>query len=300
MQHKRKGKPQYGTKNKGRGNFNRDRGNKPTHHIKPNPYQNKDTTQIVTQKFPISEEKQNVLCSFVILQNGNLDLLRNTLKIFSRENILSHIVISLHSSFFQIQHEIEKYFDKNKTTITIYTSESENELHNKAFVTKESDVFIITNSNIEPRQYATEILTKYILRNDCLASSPLVYNPLLEIQKYCMRFPTFLIHIKILFGSKAEKDRLYMMERGEGGYYKIHKIGLSISQIFAVNSQAFASIGLLPTTSDNTINKLRFYKKIAKNGITLHISNARCIENASLPSGRNIFLRLFYLLSNVF
>jgi hypothetical protein len=266
-------------------------------------------TKIITESnknskftFTLNEGEGITMCSFFIFNSSNPRLVIQILSIILQEN-LNNIVISLHkNNTTNIQKEILTQFREHHKKISFqeYLNESEFTMHNLAFQTHKSDAFLITNSNMEPRLYSLEILRKYLSRENSVATVPTVYDKSLTINKYSIRFPTLLSQLKILFGSTTESQKAIMMERGEIGYYKIHKISASKSQSLFINSKAFESIGMLPKSKDSQINLLKFFKKINKCGSVLFIPTARFIEHEKRFARKSLFSKACYFMTNVF
>jgi hypothetical protein len=264
-------------------------------------------TKVVTEssqnpKFILNENEGITMCSFFVFSNSDPRLVMQILSGVLHENI-NNIVISLHkNNSTKIQEEIAERFKehKNKIFFQEYLNESEFAMHNIAFKTYKSDAFVVTNSNMEPRLYSLEILRKYLSRENSVVTVPTVYDESLTIKKYSTRLPTLLSRLKILFGSQTEQQRAIMMERGEIGYYKIHKIPASRSQTFLINSRAFESIGMFSKSRDTDITLLKFFKKISKCGFVLFIPTARFIEHESRFARKCLFSRARYFMTNVF
>ncbi len=255
-----------------------------------------------SSKFILSEGEGVTMCSFFVFSNSDPRLVMQILNGVLHENI-HNLVISLHKdNATKMQEEIVERFKehKNKIFFQEYLNESEFAMHNLAFKTYKSDAFFVTNSNMEPRLYSLAILRKYLSRENSVVAVPTVYDESLVIKKYSIRFPTLLSRLKILFGSKTEQQRSIMMERGEVGYYKIHRISASKSQAFFVNSRAFESIGMFPKSRDTDITLLKFFKKIGKCGFVLFIPTARFIEHESRFTRKCSFSKVRYFMTNVF
>jgi hypothetical protein len=306
-------------KNNRRRNFNkkphfknkkhRDNGDHPArNHYSSNKFNNEvKNAKVVAEssqnpKFVLSEDEGITMCSFFVFNNSDPRLVMQILSGVLHENI-HNLVISLHKdNATKIQEEIVERFKehKNKIFFQEYLNESEFAMHNLAFKTYKSDAFFVTNSNMEPRLYSLEILRKYLSRENSVVTVPTVYDESLAIKKYSIRFPTLLSRLKILFGSKTEQQRSIMMERGEVGYYKIHRISASKSQAFFVNSRAFESIGMFPKSRDTDIILLKFFKKISKCGFVLFIPTARFIEHEGRFARKCSFSKARYFMTNVF
>ena len=253
-------------------------------------------------KFILNEGEGITMCSFFVFNNSDPRLVMQILSGVLHENI-HNLVISLHKdNATKIQEEILERFKehKNKIFFQEYLNESEFAMHNLAFKTYKSDAFFVTNSNMEPRLYSLEILRKYLSRENSVVTVPTVYDESLVIKKYSIRFPTLLSRLKILFGSKTEQQRSIMMERGEVGYYKIHRISASKSQAFFVNSRAFESVGMFSKSRDTDITLLKFFKKIGKCGFVLFIPTARFIEHEGRFARKCSFSKARYFMTNVF
>ncbi len=256
----------------------------------------------VKSKFPLDSIRNAVLYSFIINNRTDKQTTMNILHSILKGE-MDIVVISIHKSIKDImQDEISKEFSKNQEQIffQFYNKESEYTLHNKAFIAHESDIFIATNSNMEPRQNAIEILKKSLLKDNTVISVPTVYDKNLIIQKYCLRSPTLLSRIKILFGSKKETLRLHMMDKGEGSYYKTHKISASLSQIVVLNSKAFKNAGMFPKKMDNHANIFIFYKNMLHNGVALFNPTARFIEHGKASTKKCCISKICYFVKNVF
>lgn len=261
-------------------------------------------------KFDLTKIKlkgRKILCSFVILQGSNFDSTMDTLQDIASEDI-ANIVISIPTDAFSetVQYIEENLQDvKERFTFASYTQNlSEFQVHNNAFKVasqkNESDIFFITNSSMLPREYSIEILRKYLSRENSVAVIPTVYNQALEIQKYCLRFPSVLTKLKCLLGCKKTTAKLCMMERGNAGYYKIHRTDISLSQSLFVNSAVFKTIGMLPKCRETNSALYSFYKKLSKHGTTLFVPTARFIELEPRKTKCCIFSRVYYFLKNVF
>ncbi len=261
-------------------------------------------------KFDITKIKLNgrkILCSFVILQGSNFDSTMDTLQDIASEDI-ANIVISIPTDAFS---ETVQYIEENlqnvkeRFTFASYTQNlSEFQVHNNAFKIasqkNESDIFFVTNSSMLPREYSIEILRKYLSRENSVAVVPTVYNQALEIQRYCLRFPSVLAKLKCLLGCKKTTAKLCMMERGNAGYYKIHRTDISLSQSLFVNSAIFKTIGMFPRCRDSNSALYSFYKKLSKHGTKLFVPTARFIELQPREMKRCVFSRVCYFLKNVF
>ena len=259
-------------------------------------------------KFDLTKIKlkgRNILCSFVILPSSNFDSTMDTLQDISSEDI-STIVISIPSETFSstVQYIEENMQDvKERFLFASYsTKTSEFQVHNNAFklAKNENDMFFATNSSMIAREYAIEILRKYLSRENSVAVIPTVYNKECEIQKYCLRFPSLITKLKCLLGCKKTKTKLCMMERGSSGYYKIHRTDISLSQSIFVNSSIFKTIGMFPKCRDSHSALYSFYKKLSKYGTTLFVPTARFIELQPRQQKCCIFSRMCYFLKNVF
>jgi hypothetical protein len=261
-------------------------------------------------KFDITKIKlkgRNILCSFVVLQGSNFDSTMDTLQDIASEDI-ANIVISIPTDSFSntVQYIEENLQDvKEKFTFASYTIKtSEFQIHNNAFKVasqrNESDMLFATNSSMMPRQYSIEILRKYLSRENSVVVIPTVYNQALEIQKYCLRFPSVVAKLKCLLGCKKTTAKLCMMERGNAGYYKIHRTDISLSQSLFVNSAIFKTIGMFPKCRDSHSALYSFYKKLSKHGTALFVPTARFIELEPRQAKRCIFSRVCYFLKNVF
>ena len=90
-----------------------------------------------------------------------------------------------------------------------------------------------------------------------------------------------------------------MMERGETGYYKIHKIPATLAP-FAVNSKAFAEIGGFEKTKDEESSRFTFFKKLNKHGVTSFVPTARFVEIQSAKPSVCFATKLCYFIKNIF
>lgn len=252
---------------------------------------------VVENKFKINEEKAKTLLSFVILENCNTVQVLEDLSCYLAKTDFA--IIYIHSSIKDLQQKIVENFTKNDITCNIYTNETEAQLHNKSFNENKSDIFIVANSNMSPRQYSLDVLVKYLYHDNIVATVPAVYNKLLEIQKYCCRFPSFVSKVKILFGNKTEKNRLEMIEYGIGSYYKAHRVDYSLSQIIVLNSKAFEKAAKFSTIEDSKISLITFYKNLNQCGNILFVPMARFIENNQKPVKKHFVSAFLYYLKNL-
>ncbi len=265
----------------------------------------KDVVKFDIKKIQLKDRR--ILCSFVILQGSNFDSTMDTLQDIASEDI-ANIVISIPTeSFSSTVHYIEENLQdvKERFTFASYTTKTrEFQVHNNAFKIasqkNENDIFFATNSSMIAREYSIEILRKYLSRENSVAVIPTVYNQALEIQKYCLRFPSVIAKLKCLLGCKKTTAKLCMMERGNAGYYKIHRTDISLSQSLFVNSSIFKTIGMFPKCRDSNSALYSFYKKLSKHGTTLFVPTARFIELEPRKTKRCIFSRVYYFLKNVF
>lgn len=248
-------------------------------------------------KFSLGDEK--AICSFVVLSGCDVSVVVASIDII--KNSAETIVIWVPSNNDTTIEAIEN-IKSEKIVVQKYTNESETDLHNRVFDEYSSDIFIVTNSNVQPRPYALNILKKYLFHDSSVITVPTVYNTNTHILHYCLRFPKLISYIKILCGVKSEKQRLVMMERGENGYYRIHRVDASKSQLMVINSNALRSIGgKLSVCSDSTVKSLDFYKRILKSGgITLFVPTARIIEHSKATPKGSIASWLCYIMRNVF
>jgi len=274
-------------------------------HATEKPAQNNSKKESV--KFDLKKIKLNgnkTICSFVILTEHDFEKTIDILQDIASESI-ENIIISIPlEEFSQTVHFIEQNLqnEKEKFTFISYSkSTSELKSHNKAFKIYESDIFFVTNSSMAPREYSIEILRKYLSREHSVAVVPTVYNEDLEIQKYCLRFPSLITKLKCLFGCKKTEAKLCMMERGDVGYYKIHRTDISLSQSVVVNSAIFKAVKMFPTHSrDTKCSTFSFYKKLSKYGTTLFVPTARFIEIKPHKQKCCFFSKACYFLKNVF
>ncbi len=259
-------------------------------------------------KFDLTKIKlkgRKILCSFVILPSSDFEFTMDTLQDIASEDI-ANIVISIPTEAFSstVQYIEENMQDvKDRFTFaSYYPKASEFQVHNNAFkiAKTESDIFFATNSAMLSREYAIEILRKYLSRENSVAVVPTIYNQSCEIQKYCMRFPSLLTKIKCMLGCKKTTAKLCMMERGNVGYYKIHRTDISLSQSLFVNSSIFKTIGMFPKCRDANSALYSFYKKLSKHGTTLFVPTSRFIEIQPRKAKSCLFSRMCYFLKNVF
>lgn len=255
-----------------------------------------------TEKYDTKQIKLNgekTLCSFVISKESNITKTLHILEKLSTENI-NNLVISIpHSEFSEISTKISELKIQIPTDIISYSS-TEFQAHNNAFQMHESDIFLVMSSSIEPRPYAIEVLKRYLSREYSVAVVPTVYNANLEIQKYCLRFPSIISKFRCIFGCKKTAKKLIMMERGDSGYYKIHRTDASLSQSFVVNSKIFKQIKMFPKYKDTKTTIFMFYKKLSQYGTTLFVPSSRFIEHKTLTKTTCIISKICYFLKNVF
>lgn len=250
-----------------------------------------------TQESKYSLGEKRALCSFFVYKNADANTLLRSVEKLSYS--VEKIVVSIPSQSESLTDTLKATKCEN-ISIREYNDECEHTVHNCVFNEFTSDIFVIANSNIEPREYSVDILQKYLTHENVVATVPTVYNKDLQLNHYCLRFSTLLSSAKILFGLKSEANRLIMMERGESGYYRIHRVDASKSQLVVINSLAFKTIGMFPTCGDSFTRLFQFYKNIMKCGMTLFVPTARIIEHSEKTPTRSIVSRICYMMCNVF
>lgn len=290
-------------KNRKDGDFNKNYANKRKNvDFRPNFLENTDEKKEFSHRqTPINQFKlkgENTLCSFAVIENSQNSEILNSID--SIINSFNKIVVSI----------VESEFDKIKKLITEKYPEQEEkfafktykkfsfELHNDAFKVCESDIFFVTHSGICAREYTIEILKRYLQKENNLVCVPNVYGEDGQIKKYSRRILTFVIQIKMLFSSNAKKQYI-MMERGEIGYYKIHKVSATLAP-FAVNSGAFKEIGGFSNNRDDSSATFTFFKQLNKHGVALFIPFARLFENKKPQENICFVVKSFYFIKNIF
>lgn len=255
----------------------------------------------IVTPFSLDETKDNyTLCSYVVLNNFEIDTVIKSIGIIIAE--VNHIVVSLsHKHYDAITTAINESFQKTeKISFNTYNNDYDLSIHNNVFKKEKSDIFLTTNSSVMPRTYAIQILKRYLYRDQNVISIPSIYDISTSQKKYSLRFPTLFSKILQIFGSKKEQIKSTMMERGEGSYYKIHKIPASKSSVLCINSKVFKDVGGFPKVCDTFISSLKFFKKIHKYGNTLFVPTARFIETSQRSEKVSIIRRFFYFIVNVF
>ena len=286
------GKPDFKRKNDGKegGNFRNFRENVNS--------QNANSRPVPVQDVKFKLKGENTLCSFMVLKESDSTLTLQNLGNLLNSSI-NHIAISIYEKEFESTKSlILNTFEKHKEILSFISYEKASfDVHNKAFAVKKSDIFLITHSGMETRNYAVEILKRYLQKDGNLASVPTIYSNNGVIQKYCVRILTLAMQIKMLFSQEA-KNHFIMMERGEVGYYKIHKIQATFAP-FAVNSKAFESTGGFKNTRDDSSSIFAFFKNINKNGAVLFVPSARFVQHAKPKESICFMAKFRYFLTNV-
>lgn len=239
------------------------------------------------------------LCSFVVKENIKSfeEISQSLTEIVKSSNI---IVVSIPETLKEaLQSAILQAFPKSDISCKTYTNQNENILHNNAFNEHESNIFIATNSNALPRPHSIEVLKTYLRKENAIITVPLVYNTNSQIQPYCLRLPNLISSLKISLGCKKSKETLQMLERGTTGYYKVHRIHNTHSQILCINSKAFAKLHLFPL-EESEVSQIKFFEKLKTLGNTFFVPMARCIELQPKNIQKKPLKKLLYLLTHVF
>jgi hypothetical protein len=153
------------------------------------------------------------------------------------------------------------------------------------------------HSGVEARPYSIEILKRYLQKDGILASVPTVYGKNGVIKKYAVRILNLVMQVKMLFSDSAKKNFI-MMERGEAGYYKIHKIPATLAP-FAINSKVFSSVGGFANTGDEISARLAFFQKVNNDGAVLFVPSARFAEHDKPNENISVVAKFRYFLTNV-
>lgn len=295
-------KPRYQNKKRDYNSSGKDSAKRSNQNYRPNIEDSQNKPQTKSLNNDLRLDGNSMVCSFIILEDHDSRLTFKILENILQSNTMDGIIVSIHDKSFENTKSIilEHFNDYNNVFVfQQYDAENMLDIHNKAFETKKSDIFVITHSGIEPRPYSLDILKRYLYKENTVAVAPTVYTEDGQIQKYSTRVPTLLMQIKIILGSKIATQELTMMERGEAGYYKIHKIASTVAP-FAVNSKAFRQAGKFVMTRDAQSSRFIFFKNINKLGTVLFVPNARMIEHQTPKSELCLLSKIRYFITNVF
>lgn len=295
-------RPRHQNKKRDYKSSDKDSYKRPNKNYRPNGESSQNVRQYKSLSDDLKLEGKSTLCSFVILENHDSRLTLKILDDIVKSETMNNIVVSIHEkSFESVKSAISEHF-KGRQDIFIfhqYCCCNINNIHNKAFKTRESDIFFVTHSGMEPRPHSLNILKSYLYKENTIAVAPTVYTESGQIQKYSVRIPTLCDQIKVMLGSRTTAQKLMMMERGESGYYKIHKV-IGTFAPFAVNSKVFKRSGMFTLTRDEKSSRFTFFKKANKLGTVLFVPSARMIEHQSPEPNVCLLSKICYFITNVF
>jgi hypothetical protein len=192
-------------------------------------------------------------------------------------------------------------FFNPKSQLKASSSQNSAIIHTEVLHTFKSNFFLTLDGNIAIRPFSVEKMISFLCKEgDTLAVSPKFYSQSGEIIKSCRRFlsiwnflPEFADFIK-----NKNVEHL-MMERGDVGYYSIHRIDYSSldCMLFLTDAlikvKSFTSCFANQNIRDSKICK-KFYKKTG--GKILFYPHARAIisENFTLDEKPTLMEKIKY------
>jgi cellulose synthase/poly-beta-1,6-N-acetylglucosamine synthase-like glycosyltransferase len=171
-----------------------------------------------------------------------------------------------------------------KAKMTGSSVRNSSKIHTEVLHAFKSNFFLTMDASITLRQFSIEKMISFLCKDgDTLAVSPKFYTPSEQIVKTCRRFfsiwnfmPEFAEFIK------TKNIEHLMMERGDIGYYSIHRIDYSTLDCMLFITDELMKIKSFPSCFTNQDLRdasacKRFYKKTG--GKIIFYPHARAIMN---------------------
>ena len=175
-------------------------------------------------------------------------------------------------------------------------------IHTEVLHAFKSNFFLTMDANVALRPFALEKMISFLSKEgDTIAVAPKFYNSSKDFLKTCRRFFT----MKDLFSSSNEtKLEHLMMERGEVGYYSIHRVDYSPLDCMLFLTDALLKVGTFTSTFANQdLRDATFCKKLyAKSkGKIIFYPHSRAIVNGNLEEAQpSMMEKAKYILMNAF
>lgn len=194
------------------------------------------------------------------------------------------------------------FFFTPKATLAGSYSQNSAKIHTEVLHAFKSNFFLAMDANVALRPFALEKMISFLSKEgDTIAVAPKFYNSSKDFLKTCRRFFT----MKDLFHSSNEtKLEHLMMERGEVGYYSIHRVDYSPLDCMLFLTDALLKVGTFTSAFANQdLRDSTFCKKLyAKSkGKIIFYPHSRAIVNGNLEETQpSMMEKAKYLLMNAF
>lgn len=192
------------------------------------------------------------------------------------------------------------FFLNPKIKLTSNSVVNSSLIHYEVFKSFKSQFFLMLEASIIIREFSLEKMISFLCKDtETLAIAPKFYTTEGNIIYNCKRFFTF----NDFFGSNEEKKKEhFMLERGDVGYYSIHRVDYSSLECILFLSDALSKIGKFSTSfkekdvrDASLCNK--FYKKAG--GKIIFYPHSRVIKTTKNEDEKlSTMSKIKYILKN--
>jgi|GEM_PF-4904625 len=168
--------------------------------------------------------------------------------------------------------------------------------------------YLLLDAGIEVCKHSAEKMAMYLKENgrDYCGVSPTFYDGEGQIVKSCRRFPNLAdLYKKTFKKASYENSHSYlvanMLERGDGGYLKIHSVSNPIMDCIMLNGEFIVKEKpIFNNYCSEFLNRLKLAKKIVKQGKKIvYFPLARAIRHEYTEEGKPSFFECIkFVLSN--
>ena len=177
------------------------------------------------------------------------------------ENPKSSLVSSIRKKF---ESAFGIFFYTPKAKLTESSSINASIAHTEVLHSFKSNFFLTLEGTTIIRQFSVEKMLSFLCKpGDVLAVSPKFYDYASKnIIQHCRRFFSFF---NILFGLNEENAKKhFMMERGEVGYYSIHRIDYGSLECMLFVTEALTKVKSFPKFKNIDLRNSVLCKKFSK------------------------------------
>jgi hypothetical protein len=196
------------------------------------------------------------------------------------------------------------FFYTPKGNLKSNSSLNSSMIHTEVLNSFKSNFFLTLDANIAVREFSVEKMIGFLCKpGDVLAVSPKFYSLEKEIVHGCKRFFTLKDFLPSSESKKKTRtDEHFMMERGEVGYYSIHRIDYGNLDCMLFLTDALLKIKSFSCFTNQDLRDAITCKNFSKKtkGKIMFYPHARVLSSEPVEEKPSTLEKIKYLLASIF